>query len=158
VEDQAGIGSAEPERVCHGVFESCVQGTVPDDREAAVIVESPDCQHLQADDRRWISCNSRVVARSPENGTDCPFLTALCRIFQYISRSTSRRYHNVAIGLTALCGRHILRFAVAKRPVFLRYIDQVDEYVLPAHLQYLMKTVCQGSVEALFQLHRAAAI
>src|SRR5690242_17992054 len=48
--------------------------------------------------------------------------------------------------------------AIAKGPVLLRYLDEVDDHVLTAQAQPLVQTVGDGLVEALLLLDRAARI
>src|SRR5471032_484190 len=59
---------------------------------------------------------------------------------------------------TASLPRDVLRLTVAKRPVFLADLDQVDENILTSHFQNFMQTVRHGLVKTLLQLNRAARI
>jgi len=56
------------------------------------------------------------------------------------------------------CWSCILSYAVAERPVFLRHFHKTNEHILQANLQAIVQTVGDSLVEALFHLHRAAAV
>src|ERR1700722_14756735 len=53
---------------------------------------------------------------------------------------------------------NVLRFAVAEGPILLADLDQIDQYIFSAQLQFLVKPVRDGFVEALLGLDRAAGI
>src|SRR5258708_9618165 len=53
---------------------------------------------------------------------------------------------------------HVLCVTVAIRPVLFWHFNQIYTNILSSKLYTLVQTVCEGPVEALFQLNRAAAV